>query len=212
MDLEELRQKYELRKNEIKNRLQDFKRVLEENDERIFSELAFCLCTPQSRATHCWKAIETLTKNGLLYTGDQNQIKPFLNAVRFNENKSRYIVEARKLFSPNGNLEIKKIITSFASTEELREWLLENVNGMGMKEVSHFLRNIGLGDGFAILDVHILKNLQKFGVITEFPKSLTKKKYLEIENLMKKFAEEAGIPFDELDLLLWSEETGIVFK
>lgn len=210
--MEELRQKYDLKKEEIKNRLQDFRKIFEERDGRIFAELAFCLCTPQSKATHCWRAIESLMKNGLLYTGEQNQIKPFLNAVRFNENKSRYIVEARKLFSPNGNLEIKKILVSFSNTEELREWLLENVNGMGMKEVSHFLRNIGLGNGFVILDVHILKNLQKYGVIDKFPKSLTKKKYLEIESRMKKFAEEVDIPFDELDLLLWSEETGMVFK
>ena len=67
-------------------------------------------------------------------------------------------------------------------------------------------------DDFVILDVHILRNLKKYGVIDEMPKSLSKKKYLEIETKMKEFAETIGIPVDELDLLLWSEETGFIFK
>ncbi len=83
---------------------------------------------------------------------------------------------------------------------------------MGYKESSHFLRNIGFGDDIAILDRHILKNLVKYGVIKEIPKSLTDKKYLEIEQKMKKFSEEAEIPFSHLDLLWWSEETGEIFK
>jgi len=81
-----------------------------------------------------------------------------------------------------------------------------------MKEATHFLRNIGLGKDLAILDRHILKNLNYYGVINELPKTLTKKKYLEIEDKMKKFSEEIKIPIDELDLLFWSEETGKIFK
>ena len=96
---------------------------------------------------------------------------------------------------------------------ELREWLVENIIGYGMKEASHFIRNIGFSKNqLAILDVHILKNLKEFGIIDDIPKSLTRKRYLEIEEKMKGFANRLGITLDELDLLLWSKETGIVFK
>ena len=64
----------------------------------------------------------------------------------------------------------------------------------------------------AILDVHILKNLRVFGIIDEIPKSLTKKRYLELEEKMKIFANQLCITLDELDLLLWSKETGFIFK
>jgi len=208
----ELIKKYEQRKSEIKKRLEEFKQVKNKTDEEIFAELSFCLCTPQSKATVCWNAITSLVKNNLLYNGNEEKIKPFLNAVRFNENKSRYIVGARKLFSNDYELNIKNFINTFNNLNELRDWLAENVNGIGFKEASHFLRNIGMGNNFAILDVHILRNLKKYGVIDEMPKSLSKKKYLEIENKMKGFAETIGIPVDELDLLLWSEETGFIFK
>lgn len=84
--------------------------------------------------------------------------------------------------------------------------------GFGMKEASHFMRNIGLFEDIAILDRHILKNLIEYDVISEIPKTLTVKIYLEIEQKMKEFAEKIKIPFTELDLLFWSEETGHVFK
>ena len=60
--------------------------------------------------------------------------------------------------------------------------------------------------------MHILKNLKAYGVIKEIPKSLTKKEYLGIENKLRDFCKKINIPMDELDLLLWSKETGFVFK
>ncbi len=210
--IEELKQKYEKREIEIQNRLKEFSTLLNESDERIFSELAFCLCTPQSKATSAWRAIDSLTKNNLLFVGTSEQIKPFLNSVRFNENKSKYIEQARKFFSNGNKLNVKNILLQKKNPTEIREFLVENVNGFGMKEASHFLRNIGLGENLAILDVHILKNLHDYGVIEKIPKTLTKKTYLEIEKKMEKFSEQIGIPLAELDLLFWSEETGFIFK
>jgi N-glycosylase/DNA lyase len=86
------------------------------------------------------------------------------------------------------------------------------VLGLGYKEASHFLRNIGLGEDLAILDRHILKNLMLLGVIREVPTSLSRKTYLEIERKMTAFSKEAGIPMSKLDLLLWYKEAGEVFK
>lgn len=209
---EELLQIYSQRKDEIKKRLEEFRLVFENPEERIFAELAFCLCTPQSKATVCWNAVSSLAEKNLLTKGNEDQVRPFLNAVRFGERKVSYIINARNLFTENSQLQIKNKLKSFRNSQEAREWLVENVKGLGMKEASHFLRNIGIGSDLAILDVHILKNLQKYGVIEEIPKSLTPKKYLEIEAGMKRFSKRIGIGFDELDLLLWSKETGMVFK
>jgi N-glycosylase/DNA lyase len=62
------------------------------------------------------------------------------------------------------------------------------------------------------LDRHILKNLKKYRVIQEIPKTLTEKKYREIERKFRKFSEKISISMDELDLLFWAIETGRVFK
>ncbi len=205
---------YENRKNEIKKRLGEFKSAFGQPDEKLFSELAFCILTPQSKAITSWRIVQTLERNGLLLKGTQDQIRPFLQVVRFGNNKSGYLIEAKKLFTENGKIKIKEKLEETKNNPILlRDWLVKNVKGFGMKEASHFIRNIGLSNNqLAILDVHILKNLKELNAINEIPKSLTKKKYLEIETKMKRFANNLGVPLDELDLLLWSNETGIVFK
>jgi N-glycosylase/DNA lyase len=211
--IEELLKLYESEKEKIKERLLEFKKMMSESNERIFAELAFCLCTPQTKAKLAWEAIKKLMECGLLYRGSEEEIRPFLKNIRFRKNKAKYIIEARKKFTVDGKIQIREFLLSFIDPLELREWLVENVKGLGMKEASHFIRNIGLSDNqLAILDVHILKNLKEYGIIEKIPKSLSKKDYLKIENKMKEFSKKINIPIDELDILLWSKETGFVFK
>lgn len=83
---------------------------------------------------------------------------------------------------------------------------------MGYKEASHFLRNIGKGQDLAILDRHILKNLKLLNVIEKIPDSMPPKKYLELEQTMREFSKEIGIPLDHLDIVLWYKETKKIFK
>ena len=198
--MHQLRESYELRKHEIKERLDYFRR--QKTGREIFAELCFCLLTPQSRAKSCWSAVERLMEGD---SSDARKIRKHLKGVRFANKKAGYIAEAKKSWDEIRN----KAMTGNAY--ELREWLVKNVRGIGSKEDSHFLRNIGVLD-FAILDRHILKNLRVYGVIGEIPGSMTPRKYREIEEKMRKFSEEIGIPMPELDLLFWSEETGEVFK
>jgi N-glycosylase/DNA lyase len=210
--ISELKQFYEKQKDPVQKRLQEFKQILERDDHDVFAELCFCLLTPQSSAKTCWAAVTRLKERSLLLKGAPGELEPLLNDVRFNESKAKYIVQARQQFSKNGELQVKPHLRSFVNNYELREWLVENVNGLGYKEASHFLRNVGLGEEFAILDRHILRNLKDFGVLPEIPVSLTKKRYLEIEEKVRRFSREIGIPMGELDLLLWSKETGWIFK
>ena len=203
---------YFYKKNQISDRLKEFHEVLNKSDKRIFAELSFCICTPQSKAFTCWNAISKLMSNNILYYGSKEDINPFLRGIRFHNNKAKYIVEARNFFTEQGQLAIKNKIKSFNDPLKLRDWLIKNIKGIGMKEASHFLRNIGLGDDLAILDRHVIKNLKGLGVIQTVPKSLSKKRYLEIESKMKAFSQMIGIPIDALDLLLWSNETGSIYK
>ena len=209
----DLKKSYQSRKQEIRKRLLDFQEVWDQPDERIFSELAFCFCTPQSKAKSCWSAVSQLVASGKLYSGSSQEIRKALHKnVRFHNNKAGYILHARELFMKNGNLRIKEKLSGLGNPFDIREWLISNLKGLGYKEASHFLRNIGLGKDLAILDRHILRNLQKQGAIKEVPKTLTPKKYKEIESQMRVFSRKVGIPMEEMDLLFWSEETGEVFK
>jgi len=197
----------------ILSRLQEFDSVLETMDEEsVFAELVFCILTPQSKAKSCWAAVERLLDKGLLLAGTEDQVLKELSGVRFKYKKAGYIIKARNMFTIDGKISIKSRISRFSGAYDAREWLVRNVKGIGYKEASHFLRNVGLGADLAILDRHILKNLRLLRVIEEVPDSLSRRRYLEIERGMKELSEGVGIPMSHLDLVLWYKETGEVFK
>jgi len=200
--LEKLKSEYKNKREKIVNRLTEFKKG------NISDELFFCLLTPQSKAKICWDALLKIKEKNLLFKGTKKQLQNCLQGIRFNKNKSEYIVEARKKLKMIEDM-VKK---NFKNPEKIRVWLVKNIKGFGYKEASHFLRNIGLGENIAILDRHILKNLKRFKVIKEVPTSISPRKYLEIENKMKLFSKKIKIPVSHLDLLFWSKETGQIFK
>ena len=176
-------------KKDISKAISGYKKAWKGTEKEIFAEMAFCILTPQSKAKNAWQAITTLVENNLLYEGSAEEIVEYLNIVRFKNNKSRYLVEFRDLMTEDGKLQPKKILESKGNTFEKRKWILKNVKGIGLKEANHVLRNLGFGEEIAILDRHILRNLQRLNVIEEIPKTLTEKKYYEIEEAMKKYSE-----------------------
>jgi N-glycosylase/DNA lyase len=211
--LKELQELYLVKKNDIVKRLEDFQRFRQKkSDNEIFRELAFCIFTPQSKAKSCWASIQNLDEQDLLLNGSADQIRQKLHCVRFHNKKAEYLVRARNLFLKNGKLSLRPLLNSYPDIRECREWLVKNLTGLGYKEASHFLRNIGFGEKIAILDRHILKNLYLLGVIEEVPESLSRAKYLRIEEKMAEFAAKIAIPLSHLDLLLWFKETGVIFK
>jgi N-glycosylase/DNA lyase len=213
--IQELLALYDQRREEIEARLAEFREAWQHgSDENLFFEMVFCLCTPQSSALSCDKAVRELRDRGLLLNGSQEDILRVLDThrVRFPENKARWIVEARKKFFSSEPSLRRKLSERADDPHELRDWLQQEVLGLGLKEASHFIRNIGLGEDLAILDRHILNNLLRLGVIDLIPKSLSRKRYLEIEARMRDFCRRVGIPMGQMDLLLWARQTGFVFK
>ena len=199
-------------KTGIEKAIKGYKKAWEGTEQEVFAEMAFCILTPQSKAKNAWKAITNIVKNDLLYEGKAEEIVEFLNIVRFKNNKSRYLVELRELMTRDGKLQPKKILSGIGDTFEKRKWILKNVRGMGLKEANHVLRNLGFGENIAILDRHILRNLEALNVIDEIPKTITEKKYYEIEEKMREYSYFSKIKMDELDLVLWYKEAGEIFK
>ena len=213
MDRKYLISEYKKRRPEIRKRLREFSLLHKGRDEDIFQEMCFCLLTANANALHCDKAIKELRQTNLLFKGSASQIRPMLRGrVRFHNKKADFIIGARNLFKCGKHVDMKGRL-DFKDVFKIREWLVENIKGYGYKEASHFLRNIGLGSRLAILDRHILKNLQRYKVIEKIPDSVgSRKVYIEIEDKMRRFSKKVGIPLGEMDLLFWSIQTGFVFK
>lgn len=189
----------------VDSRIKEFKEMSKKPSREIFKELCFCILCANYTAERSMQ-IQKAIGDGFLALPEP-QLRERLRTLghRFPNVRSEYIAEARKYKDS-----LREIIASFNDQNERREWLTENIKGIGRKEASHFLRNVGYTD-FAILDFHIINILARHGLI-EKPKTLTKRRYLEIEELLRKIAGEADLNLAELDLYLWYIETGKVLK
>jgi N-glycosylase/DNA lyase len=196
----------------IKKRLKEFSSFKNKNNDEWFSELCFCLLTANSKAKTAIQIQKELGCDGFK-NYEHDKIKQCIidNKHRFHNNKAKYIILARK----NGN--IKKIITDIITNNNrnnqllAREWLVKNIKGIGFKEASHFLRNVGYFN-LAILDRHILRLLHENKIFKEIPKSLTRNVYFEIEKKFRRLAQQLKMTESELDLYMWYMKTGEVLK
>lgn len=160
------------------------------------SELAFCISTANSSAIAGLKFQKSL-ENGF---PEDLKIPMQASGVRFWNRKAEYIERALKEFY---KVEKALELDSFRA----REILLE-VKGLGMKEASHYLRNVGRED-VAIIDRHVLRWLLKRGY---FVSKISKREYLKMEKELSKIAEGMSLSLAELDLKIWFEATGKVLK
>jgi N-glycosylase/DNA lyase len=204
--LDELEHHYLTHKEAIRVRLSEFQSV---PPSEYFYELTYCLLTPQSSAAHAEQAVAQLRAAG--FRSHPIDIEPILRRkehyIRFHRTKTRHLLHMKEQFS-----DIIQKLSEPASAFDLREWLVMHIIGLGYKEATHFLRNIGKNDGLAILDRHILRMLELLGVVDSIPNSISKKQYLEIEQRFKIFSNNVGIGLDELDLVFWSKSTGEIRK
>jgi len=197
----------ELRSSEIKNRVD--RRILEfeevgKNKDLIFSELCFCILTANSSADNCIRVQKEAGEHFDSLEGDRLAGKLKEVGCRFHTKRAGYIVEARK----NRNELIEKV--GELESRELRQWIADTIKGIGMKEASHFLRNIG-HKNLAIIDFHIIDILDKEGIIKK-PKKLDRENYLKIEKELERLGERMNLSLAELDLYLWYLETGKILK
>lgn len=191
--------------NVIDTRIKQFISVKQKGTSEIFKELCFCIMTANCGAEKCIEVNDRIDK-GFLNLSEEDLVNKFKEfGYRFPNIRAKYIVDARNYIS-----ELESIINSNIDEITLREWVAETFKGLGYKETSHFLRNIGYKN-LAIIDFHIVDLLVKYDLI-EKPKSMTKKKYLEIENVLKQIGRELHLDMAKLDLYLWYKETGKVLK
>ena len=203
----ELLELYELKKEEIQDRLLEFKQAFREADDRqIFRELSFCILSSgvgPKIAGQCMSAI-----GEKLVDGEEDELLERIGAIhKYAENASRYIVFTREYLREEHGFLLKSLVSSFEDRVERRDFFAKNpgIKGLGYMQASHFLRNLGFS-GYAILDRNNLASLFELGIIGETKYPLTKKRYLETENLMTEASRELGISLDEFDLLLWSRK------
>jgi N-glycosylase/DNA lyase len=213
--IDRLRATHATRRKEIRARLTEFDQVWNsKSDARLWEEMVYCIFTAGASASSGMIAVDAVKP--LLDSGSRIAITRALKkppAYRFHNVRAEHVVATRKFLRTNFSMRLRDQLESFSNLAERRDWLARTpgIKGLGYKEASHFLRNIGF-KGYGILDKHIIRCLAELGVLDSAKPPTTRARYLASESLMKDFANEIGINFDELDLALWSMKTGKILK
>jgi len=194
---------------QVKTRLRQFSSFRNKTSKEWFSELCFCILTANSKALTAISIQKELGPKGFIECSKDGLSKCIRkNKHRFHNNKAKYIVEARR------HLDVKSQVQTMVKKSgqiQTRNWLAENIKGIGYKEASHFMRNVGYFD-VAILDRHILNLMVERRILKTKPKTLTKRIYHEIEQTFADMAKKKKMSLAQLDLHMWHEKTGKVLK
>ena len=210
-----LRVAYAARRKDIRARLKEFSQIwLSGSDERLWEEMVYCIFTAGASAKMGLRSVEAVRP--LLKAGRPQAMTRALVAAgahRFPNARPEYVASTRSYLQKSFSMRLRERLISFSDPFERRDWLAQEpkIKGLGYKESSHFLRNVGF-KGYGILDKHIVRSLAELGVIDSPKPPTARSRYLEIEARMREFAAEARIDFDELDLVLWSMKTGEILK
>ncbi len=189
----------------IQNRVAEFNKVRNLGEDEIFKEMCFCILTANYTSEGGIR-VQREVGDGVLHLSEVELAAKLKDVrYRFPNLRAKYIVKSREK-----KKEVATLIKNEKNMNKTREFLVENIYGFGMKESSHFLRNIGILD-FAILDFHIIDILAEYKIIKK-PKTLTRKKYIEIEEILAKLSTKCEISQGELDFYLWYKETGKILK
>lgn len=186
--------------NKVNSRLKEFEKNFDANPKQKFLELCFCILVANAPVEKTQVTWEKINEGFISLPEDELKEKLRVFGYRFYNKRASYIVSARKFIK-----EIDFILRGKRDWE-IREWLVKNIKGIGWKEASHFLRNLGFKN-FALLDRHVLKVLKEHKIINKIPSTLSKKEYLEIERKLRNIAKSLNITLAELDLYLFYLDT-----
>ena len=197
---------------QIQRRLVEFANVPE---SAWFYELCYCILTPQSKAVHADAVVRELKESDFYRRGTNPEsiLRNPATYIRFHHQKAQRLLRARESWDQYQSLiaEATQPTLAVKDRRHMRDQVAQTIVGFGMKEASHFLRNIGVQQ-LGILDRHILRYLVLCDVYPSLPAISSVRAYRQVEESFDAYAAHIGRDMDELDLFFWSQTTGFILK
>lgn len=176
------------------------------SDKAIFKELTYCVFAANSSAAMAEKAVELLEP--VIHTGDVDEYKDQVaGKVRFYNVRSEYTAYNHGVINGFD----KDLHTIIKEQDSPRRSVKKLFKGVGMKEASHFLRNIG-HSGYCILDKHVRQVMCDIDVLNSTSYPSRPDEYEEAERRIQAFCDANGLDVDVFDLAVWSYKTGRIAK
>lgn len=194
-------------------------RCLSEYDMR--RELIGCILGSQVRYEMAVAAIENLEYAGLLDdaywfdckdAGFESRVLDVLlgrgnnrshrGRYRFPKVRAKQLAQARNALA---RVPLASRLADSNAPTHLRKSLIADISGLGPKQASMFLRNIGKSYDLAILDTHVLRFMDMQGLLPLAEARIgTVKGYEEAERIVIDYAYTLGYPAGYLDWAIWA--------
>lgn len=158
----------------------------------------------QEWITRCKSAVQQiaseLTKRNYLPRKKDGSYRRY----RFPNTRAKNIINAAK-FLYEENCGLLKILEDFNyKQEEARCFLAKNVPGIGLKQASHFLRDIGYSNTLAIIDSHVIAFLVEVGAVSQGKiKVVTPRIYIRLERVLQDLCNSFGFNLSIFDMAIW---------
>lgn len=193
------------------------------NENELWFQICFCILSSNvsfemaQSATHRLIDLNLIDRERLTLFPQMslNQIaselsKPCCLPLKWNGVKRKYRfpnVRAKHIVQSALNVQgigIKDMLQCCEADHQAREFFVKNICGMGYKESSMFLRNIGYSCKLAVIDTHIIHFMREIGLVDSNRYSIqTPRNYLHLEILLTNFALERHFDLPILDLAIW---------
>ena len=189
-------------------------------EDDLWRELVACILGSRVRFEVAHSAVERMERKCLfcesrrssLFERYEQDIVRVLSEVEGTGAQSRYPFfriranqircAAESLYGCRGT--IRAFLENSRDIRDARRRLASELSGLGPKQASLFLRNIGYATEVAVLDVHVLTYMSWVGLTKKPIKSVsTVRKYEMLENAFIEHAYSFGHTPDRFDLAIW---------
>jgi len=193
-------------------------------EDELWRELVACILGSRVRYDVVYSAIERMKKANLLSATPTLTKRPkyeedVLSALSETSGledvcgvQSRYpfprlragqISSAAETLYSNGGT-IRSFLERAQDVREARRQLVRDIAGLGPKQASLFLRNIGYTAQVAVLDVHVLTYMEWVGLTPSPVRTVrTIRQYETLEGAFIEHSYSSGFPPDRFDLAVW---------
>jgi N-glycosylase/DNA lyase len=185
-------------------------------EEELWFELASCILGSAVSYEQATTAAEFLKSSGLLRCPTEFcELDSFECAIakalagrpdgtlgyRFPSLRARQIRQtAESIYFRT--LSLRQLLDCSKEPNAVRADFVRIAKGIGPKQASLFLRNIGFGE-FAVLDRHVIRFMVMRGLIPSEPRLQTLKHYENVEAVILAYADRISVPIRDLDLAAW---------
>jgi len=122
---------------------------------------------------------------------------------RFPNTRAENIVKAAKTIYQRHH-GLMQLLRNLDDEEKARDFLAMKIPGIGLKQASHFLRNIRYSESLAIIDSHIIAFLAEIGTIPhERIKTVTPEIYMRLEKIIQDLSESLETDMSVFDMAVW---------